>query len=499
MKQGFKSTAKPGIMLGTDMEPKGPKTIVLETGEEIDVLDKERDPRVLETAQDETECLHTILDELFTDIDDHTELSICNLNQFLQNHHRYSIQLLRNSPILRFLDTYFEHIWAHDKPTSLFQKAALVLSQLLLAGVYSPTQICTETPFLALFQEKSLSDDESIEIAVANFYTACVQENDIPEVVIHDFFDMAVTCTTTFHSLCAKRRSFYFLDRCLRYGKDIPAPYLEKVNALIREVLRNKTREKPEKKRTKIEPVVKKTLQALRPSALMLLRTEMQFYPDQYPNAIPFINWAKIGLGAAEKAIVVGCYRLFSVLFRTDSVPMEDHLDSIDCSSIVQNIDSVEEEVATEAVNLIISICGRGTLFADCLVLRDNLVLALDDAMSINDRTLAKKMKLYDIARYILLCGEGESCVVLFTSPFFSTAFEELESLANEERFFNFLDATLIAMEKVARIGKLLHVRTALDELGIFVAIMNRILEDPPSERCRDAVECVMKHFAEDC
>ena len=486
------------------------RIIVHEDGSEeiIDVDEQQSQRPVVEkTREAETEYLVGILDHLFTDISEETELSLCELNKFLQDHHDFSIQALRESDILPFLDAYFTWQADLDKSPELFRKTALVLSHLLLQGVYSPTEICEYRPresceegvFVELFREKALSDDLDIQIAVTSFYAACVHKNDIPQVVIDDFFEMAVTCTTTFNSVYAQKRAFYFLERCLRYGKEIPDDYLYKINTLVYEVLTKTKGERTRKHGTKLLPVRKYPFQKLHPLALMILSTELELHPEQYPNVVELINIAKRAFQAADDNLVVACYELFSTLFKKEELPMEEHLESIDCVSVIDNIDSIEERVAKAAVNLIMDITSRGEFCASYLVVRKDLLSTLGATLNMDERSLSTRKKIYRICRNILLRGDGVACGMLMSSPLFSKVYEDLETLREEEQFFSFMHATIRAMEKIIRIGELLRVRTSLDAIGIFFPIINQVRADSPSQRCSEAIEHIMKLFTEDC
>ena len=486
------------------------RIIVHEDGtEEIFDVDEEQNlrPVVEKTQEAETEYLVGILDHLFTDIGDETELSICELNKFLQDHHDFAIPVLRESDILPFLDAYFVWQAELDKSPELFRKTALVLSHLFIQGVYSPTEICEYRPredceegvFIELFREKALSDDLDVQIAVTSFYAACVHKNDIPQVVIDDFFEMAVTCTTTFNSVYAQKRAFYFLERCLRYGKAIPDDCLYKINALIYEVLTKTKGERTRKQGTKLLPVRKYPFQKLHPLALMILGTELELHPEQYPNIVELINVAKRAFQAADDNLLVACYELFSTLFKKEELPMEEHLESIDCVSVIDNIDSIEECVAKAALNLIMDITSRGEFCASYLVVRKDLLSTLGATMNMDERSLPTRKKIYRICRNILLRGDGSACGMLMTSTLFSKVCEDLETLREEESFFSFMHATIRAMEKIIRIGELLRVRTSLDEIGIFFPIMNQVRAEPPSQRCSEAIEHIMKLFRDSC
>ena len=415
-----------------------------------------------------------LLEDLFEDISDETKIKIIGMNNFLKKNHDYDRDMVRSSPILEFFDAYLFFLSTLHEKTSCLRMPWLVLARLINDGVYAPSFIIEETPFFEMIREHLTSNEAKWEIAVTTFYCACLQKNDTPPIVIDDMWDMALTGMTSFGSPVAKLRALDFIQRCLCYTQGMPPEQIARVNESIYSILTDYRKSRFYAK------------------ALEVLRCELTAYPEQFANVGPLLDIVTLCLQAGDGDVLVASYRILSVLFANPEIPMERFVGYVDYYSIISNIDSVDVRPARLALKLLIRIAERGPEFVEKLIAKD-LIEALDAEET--DRKLTKKQMIQELVRVILVNGKAQICFMMLTSHLFSSLLDEVEMLQDEEKLFDFMLATLQALEKVDFTGQIDQVKEALGYFGLFLPTMDRILQDALSERCVAICGNIMNMF----
>lgn len=307
---------------------------------------------------------------------------------------------------------------------------------------------------------------------VVDFYSLCLTPEDVPGIVLHDFFRLAVTCRTTFQTPYARQRCLLFLQRLILYVVELPPDILPAINNCIYEILTDK----------------RSGCRECHPKAIDLLRIELACIPSEYPNVTNILGVLNTMLETADEDFLIAILRVYTVLFITPEIPIEEALFVVNYRAILVNMNSIEPGVPEAVMDLLIDISARGPDFIEALLQCGFLLHLIDDL----DRRLALKKKAMNIVRNILLVGSPDHCMGIFTCDAFGHMCSELPDLADVNLTYAFIRGVRVGLMKTEQYAE--QVTEIFQGCGFF-AYMDAILEESEDDDTIEVIENILAMF----
>ncbi|KAH0787115.1 hypothetical protein GPJ56_009113 [Histomonas meleagridis] len=366
--------------------------------------------------------------------------------------------LLRNPAFVQYICDYFEYIFWNETIGDLNNKFLIVsrlISYFLRYRIFQPSEILTFPSLMPKIKQLTRSADRKRQKAGSSVYSLMIQSGDVPEIVLKQFYPLAITLDTSFHSNKARIACLHFLGQLFMTFPGLAHERIVEIFQIFHTVLTNK----------KLNGIYCDVLDAMRMAItaypeLLFLMAEMNL-----------VDLANLLLKSSSSRTKVAAYRFFSTVFTTHSqdelLPLTDKLLS---NSILLSIDDIDEKISMTSTQLLVDILSCGQLFIDMFMYGCNNLIQyiLDD----DKRDFKQKVLLFHASYNIFVIGSPEQCANLFSSDLLGLQCEEACNLENEIAG-NFLDGMITGMSKICTLESFEELKNKILEMDVCDSVSN--------------------------